>query len=473
MKQLATTDASFINLETNNCPQHVGSLGIYDPSTAEGGFVRFKDVINNFEQRLNNLPLFRTRLVQVPGGLDKPYWVVDANFDVEFHLRHIALPQPGDWRQLCIQIARLHSRPLDMSRPLWEAYIIEGLDNIEGLPKGSFAMYTKMHHSLVDGAGGQAYLASFHDLEPNPKPAEVDHAPIFAEHQPSPPELLTRAALNNLKDVAKLTVNGAGLAKNMLKFGLDIAQKKKTPPDISAPKTRFNEKVGVHRVFDSAIFTLEEFKAVKTGLGVTINDVALATVSGALRRYLTDKNQLPEDSLAAAIPLNMRTRKGENNDNNQVGSTFCDLHTNVEDPIERVGKLHESANKAKEFSEGSPFIDAIKIAGVLNPVITRPVVKFWQNNHLSKYLPVNLSTVVTNVPGPNFDIYCAGAKLVRLHGLGLLQPGCGLFHAVFSSGNSLTISFLGDRKQMPDPGFYAECLQASFEELKAAANVKS
>ena len=102
------------------------------------------------------------------GGLDRPYWIKDANFDVEFHLRHIALPEPGDWRQLCIQTARLHSRPLDMSRPLWEAYIIEGLDNIPNLPKGCFAVYTKMHHSLVDGAGGSSFMTAIHDLLPDP-----------------------------------------------------------------------------------------------------------------------------------------------------------------------------------------------------------------------------------------------------------------------------------------------------------------
>ena len=190
MKQLGVLDTAFINLEQTNTPQHIGGLGIYDPSTAAGGFVRFKQVIANFEQRLHRLPLFRTRLHEVPGNLDRPYWVVDENFDVEFHLRHIALPHPGDWRQLCIQIARLHSRPLDMSRPLWEAYIIEGLDNIPELPEGSFAVYTKMHHALVDGAGGQSFMAALHDLEPDPieDPSEYlgIQPPLIVDHKRKP-----------------------------------------------------------------------------------------------------------------------------------------------------------------------------------------------------------------------------------------------------------------------------------------------
>src|SRR5204863_7206064 len=136
--------------------------------TAPGGAVTFKGILDHYRRRLHVTRTFRQKLVEVPLGLDHPYWIEDGDFDLEFHVRHIALPEPGDWRQLCIQVARLHSRPLDMSRPLWEAYIIEGLDNIPNLPKGCFAVYTKMHHSLVDGAGGSSFMAALHDLVPNP-----------------------------------------------------------------------------------------------------------------------------------------------------------------------------------------------------------------------------------------------------------------------------------------------------------------
>ncbi|MBP6381963.1 MAG: wax ester/triacylglycerol synthase family O-acyltransferase, partial [Pseudomonadales bacterium] len=152
MRQLGVLDAAFVNLELPATPRHVGGLGIYDPSTAPGGFVRFKSVIAGFERRLRRTPQFRARLQQVPGGIDRPYWIIDEDFDLEFHVRHIALPAPGDWRQLCIQVARLHARALDFSRPLWEAWIIEGLDKVPGLPRGSFAIYGKLHHALFDGA---------------------------------------------------------------------------------------------------------------------------------------------------------------------------------------------------------------------------------------------------------------------------------------------------------------------------------
>ena len=471
MKQLGILDSAFINLEQTNTPQHVGGLGIYDPSTAPGGFVRFKDVISGFERRLAKQPLFRTRLVEVPGGLDRPYWVKDANFDVEFHLRHIALPEPGDWRQLCIQIARLHSRPLDMSRPLWEAYIIEGLDNIPNLPKGCFAIYTKMHHALVDGAGGSSFMALIHDLVANPPPVvEEEEEPRLVDVEPSMSELLSKASVNGVKNTASLL---RGAVKNTMQLGryaLDVARDEIPSPDISAPKTILNKPVGPHRVFDAAEFPLEGFKDIKNAAGVTVNDVALSVVGGALRRYLIEKGEAPEEgSLAAGIPLNMRTRREVTDENNQVGSIYASLHTDLEDPLERLKAITQSTEEAKIAGEKSPLVDVLKVAGAFSPVVAKTAASIWSRNQLSTLMPVNISTVVTNVAGPDFALYCAGAKLVDYYGLGVLTPGMGLFHAIFSYAGKVTLSVLGDRNIMPDPEFYHTCLVASYEELYAAA----
>ncbi|MEP4146432.1 MAG: wax ester/triacylglycerol synthase family O-acyltransferase [Halioglobus sp.] len=471
MKQLGILDSAFINLEQTNTPQHVGGLGIYDPSSAPGGFVRFKDVISGFERRLSKQPLFRTRLVEVPGGLDRPYWVKDANFDVEFHLRHIALPEPGDWRQLCIQVARLHARPLDMSRPLWEAYIIEGLDKIPGLPKGCFAIYTKMHHALVDGAGGSSFMALIHDLMPNPSPTdEEEEEPRLVDVEPSVTELLSKASINSVKNTASLL---RGTVKNSIqlgKYALDVARDEIPAPDISAPKTILNQAVGPHRVFDAAEFPLEGFKDIKNAAGVTINDVALSIVGGALQRYLAKKGEAPnEGSLAAGIPLNMRTRRGVTDDNNQVGSVYASLHTDVTDPLERLMAITQSTAEAKESGEKSPLVDVLQIAGAFSPAVAKAAAGIWSRNQLSSLLPVNISTVVTNVMGPDFALYCSGAKLVDYYGLGVLTPGMGLFHAVFSYAGKVTLSVLGDRNIMPDPELYHACLVESYEELYAAA----
>ena len=472
MKQLGILDSAFVNLEQTNTPQHVGGMGIYDPSTAPGGFVRFKDVIASFERRLGDLTLFRTRLVEVPGGLDRPYWVQDANFDVEFHLRHIALPQPGDWRQLCIQTARLHSRPLDMSRPLWEAYIIEGLDNIPNLPKGCFAVYTKMHHSMVDGAGGSSFITALHDLVPSPeqKKHSWEAEPRLVDTAPSMAELMTKATINSAKNSVQLITGTAKNVKNLTQYAIDIARQEIPPPDISAPKTILNKPVGPHRVFDAAEFPLEGFKDIKNVMGATINDVALGVIGGALQRYLVSKGQAPkEGSLATAMPLNMRTRRGTTEENNQVGSVFSSLHTDITEPIERIAAIKRSTEEAKVSGEASPMVDALMLAGVFAPVISKTVAGFWSRNHLSKHMPVNISTCISNVAGPNFPLYCAGAKMVDYYGLGVLTPGMGIFHLVFSYSGKVTLSVLADRDIMPDPEFYHDCLVAAYEELYASA----
>ncbi|MDO8860699.1 wax ester/triacylglycerol synthase family O-acyltransferase [Haliea sp. E1-2-M8] len=469
MKQLGILDSAFINMEQPNTPQHVGSLGIYDPSTAPGGKVRFKQVIATFERRLAKQPLFRTRLVRVPGGLDRPYWVKDARFDVEFHLRHIALPKPGDWRQLCIQVARLHSRPLDMGRPLWEAWIIEGLDRIPGLPAGSFAIYTKIHHSLVDGMAGSSIVALIHDLVADPQAAAAeDEPPKLVDPQPSIAELLARASINGIRNVTGVVSGGISTSAQLARYLTAILRKQVPPPDISAPKTRFNRSVGPHRVFTAAEFTLERVQAVKDAAGVKVNDVALAITGGALLRYLAELDEVPAAALAATIPLNMRTRRDSSDDNNQVGSVFTSLHTDIADPAQRLQAIHLSAVAAQRSGDNSPIVDVVKLAGVFAPALTRPVLGFWARNHLSSYLPVNVSTVVSNVAGPDFPLYCAGARLVDYYGLGVLTPGLGIFHMFFSYCGKVTISVLADREMLPQPERYQACLESAFEELEAA-----
>ena len=467
MKQLGILDSAFINLERPNTPQHIGGLGIYDPSTAPDGKVRFKEVIANFEQRLKRMPLFRTRVVNVPGKIDRPYWVQDENFDVEFHLRHIALPAPGDWRQLWIQAARLHARPLDMSHPLWEAYIIEGLDNIPDVPKGAFAIYTKMHHALVDGAGGDAFMMALHDMEPVASTLESGSPmAVTVDRQPTGPELLGRAMLNKTKDNVSLFRGAAKLIKSTVQHKMDVVNNKIPAADVDAPKTRFNNAVGPHRVADAAVFQLDDFKLIKNTFDVTVNDVALSVIGGALRKYLEAKDELPEESLAAGIPMNMRTRRELTEDNNQIGSMFCAIHTNIEDPVERLTAVHTSAIDAKLSNESNPLVDALRIAGVFSPALSQSVAGLWSEHDLSKYIPANISTVISNVPGPNFPLYSAGAQMVRYHAMGLLTPGCGAFHLVYSCNGLITITLLADRDIVPDPEFYRQCMEASFAETK-------
>src|SRR5436305_2187088 len=195
VKQSSTHNASFVYLETANAHMAGGSVSFYDPSTAPGGKVTFQDILDNTERRLHLAQMFRRKLVRVPMDLDYPYWVDDANFDLEYHIREIGLPKPGDWRQLCIQTARLMARPLDLNKPLWEMYVIEGIDAVEGVPKGSFAVVSKTHHATMDGASGMEMLTALHDLTPDAPEPEAQ--PWTPEREPAPAELMARTAANN------------------------------------------------------------------------------------------------------------------------------------------------------------------------------------------------------------------------------------------------------------------------------------
>ena len=469
MKQLGILDSAFINLEHKNVPQHIGSFGIYDQSTAPGGHVRFKSVIKHFERQIKKIPLFRTRLIQAPGRFARPYWIVDDNFDMEFHLRHIALPHPGDWRQLCILIARLHSRPIDMSRPLWESYVIEGLDNIEGLPKDCFVIYTKIHHSIVDGGGADNFMAAIHDLEPISHDDENEPEETYeGEIRPSRFELMGTSAKSYLSNAWGLTKGGYELTQEVAKSAVKLAKGELKAPPTDAPNTRFNQPVGSYRVIEAATLPFEDFRYIKNQTHTKINDVALAIVSGAMRKYLDAHNEHPDTSLVASVPMNMRTRKGDTGDANQVGSIFTSLNSTIDDPLERLLAIHRSANEAKEFAENAPLKDALKLAGAMSPRITKRLINTYVDNKLTKHLPMKINTVVSNVPGPDFPLYCSGARLIRYHGLGVLTPGVGIFHLIFTYCGQVTITMMADRSMMPDPGFYRECLDNSYAELKAA-----
>mgnify|MGYP003572004696 CR=1 FL=1 len=473
MKQMGYTDSIFISLETPTTPHHIAFMGIYDPSTAEGGKVRFKEVLANFEQRLQALPIFRTRVVQVPGWVDRPYWVQDDSFDVEYHIRHIALPQPGDWRQLCIQVARLHARGLDMKRPLWECTVIEGLHGIEGLPSGSFAIYVKLHHAIVDGDLGQHVMGVLHDLEPKPAAAvprstsvEVAITKEFDGPRLGNVELLARAVTNRVKNALPTVRTTVSTVTDLVETLTKIARKELPPPQLG-PRTRFDQPVGQHRVMEAAEFSLSELKAIKNATDTTINDVCVSIIGGGLRKYLQAHGELPEQSIIGNMPVNMRKRGLLSDEANQVGAMMAQIHTEEADPVERLCKVHKSVADAKAFI-GTPITEPLKLVGLFPPFMSRPLCRLYVDSEATRLLPIGTPAVITNIPGPRVDLYCNGAKLVNMYVIGLCTAGVALFNAIFSLGDKLTITFLADRDIMPDPAFYRQCVEESFRELRDA-----
>lgn len=470
MLQLSGQDASFVYLETPHTPMHIGSVGIYDPSTAPGGFVRFKDILRFIESRLGGARSFRQRLVRVPFDLDHPYWIEDPEFDIEFHVRHIALPKPGDWRQLCIQVARLHARPMDLNKPLWEFTIVEGLDNVDGLPPGCFALVSKVHHAAIDGMSGVEMSAAVHDLDAamNPRDASDDWR---AESMPNVAELLMRSYFNSLRQPMRVAETIGRSLPGMARLSMSVSKGEISISNTKlAPKTRFNAKVGAHRVFDAAPFALKDIRAIKDAVpGATVNDVILAIVGGGMRRYLEAKGELPGETLTAMAPISVRAEGEKAALGNLVSAMVVGLGSHLADPLERLRFVHtEAANSkamtgavgARTLTDYSQLIPS-GLAGLAARLYTRV-------GAANAHAPV-FNTIVTNVPGSRVPLFFCGARMVGMYGLGPVFDSMGLINTIYSYTDIIAISFTCDRVMMPDPEGYAAALNAAFSDLKAAA----
>jgi WS/DGAT/MGAT family acyltransferase len=469
VRQLSGTDAGFLFFESSHTPLHIGSLVIYDQSAAPGGHVRFKDILAHFEGRLRFAACFRQRLVEVPLGLDRPWWIEDPEFDLEYHVRHIALPAPGDWRQLCIQTARLLSRPLDMDRPLWEVTVIEGLNAVEGYPAGAFALVTKIHHAAIDGVSGAEIFAAVHDLAPNEgRPGTDTWEP---ETPPSPAELLVRAAWHNA--VRPLRVPSILMRSKPVLETLGAALPNPLRPATESsrvPVTRFQRRVSAHRVVDGTSFSLADVKAVRQRVaGATVNDVMLTVVGGALRRYLDARGELPLETLVAMAPISIRPETQRNAGGNQISAMFPKLGTHLADPLGRLAFVRESTASSKEVSAA---LDAGLLTDYANygPMrLAGLAARTYGRTTLLERAGLWFNTIVTNVPGPQVPLWMGSSRVLALYGLGPLIDGVGLFHTIFSYDGGITVMATSCREIMPDPEVYAACLRHSFAELHTAA----
>lgn len=466
MKQLNPVDSLFVYNETPRTPMHISPLMFYDVSGAPNGFVRFKDILQTFRTRLNRSPVFRRKLVRVPLDLGYPYWIEDADFDLEFHVRHLALPKPGDWRQFCILLSRLHGRPLDLSRPPWEAYIIEGLDNIEGLPPGSFAMYLKIHHSAIDGATGNQIVEALHDLGPESRtlPAHDDWQP---EPVPSPTALLAQAWADLRRKPRQLVDLARHVREARQRVRDGFAGQPFVTHDVHEP-IRFTGRVSPHRVFGGLHVELARFKRIKDAIGqCTLNDVVLGVIGGALRQYLDSKHELPPHSLVAGVPVSTRLPGDASRDGNQVSGMRIHLRSDIADPVERVRRIHEDAIAGKAYQNA---IGAQRIGDLSQSVPSALLALGMRISTATGLVRRNplFHTVVTNVPGPQVSLYMCGARMIGWFGAGALADGLGLFHTVTSYDGRIALAYLSCRQLMPDPDHYDRCLRESLEALEAA-----
>jgi diacylglycerol O-acyltransferase / wax synthase len=469
MRQLSATDSFFLFCERREAPNHIGILQIYDPAAMPGGPLTFEEMLADLERRLHLSRAFREKVASARLGLDFPYWVDDPNFDLEYHVRHLALPRPGNWRQLCTLTARMHSRLLDRRRPLWEMTVIEGLDAVEGVAPGSFAIYFKIHHAAIDGVAGAELLSVTHASSPV---ADIPPAlePWTPHSSPSGWWLLARAAANNLRR----PVQAIRSAIPALPSPRGVVKALTHPPGLgsltaSVPWTRFNGPITEHRTMDARSYPLTDLKRVKNAVpGATVNDVALAVVAGALRGYLQSHDELPGSSLVAAVPVSTRL-PGDDRDGNRISIMMSTLATDVADPLERVAAIAAATRARKERANAvraRALADAAQvIPGALVGVAMRRLAPLVASRR-----PL-ANVVVTNVPGPPEPLYGFGARMVSCFGLGPIMDGLGIIHLVGSYAGAFTFSFTACREMVPDPVFYGKCIDAAMGELLDQAPV--
>lgn len=438
MKQLSGLDASFLYFETPEQLLHVCGVVVLDPSTIPGGF-SFDSMRDAIERQVRSVPEFRQKLRRLPLDVDHPVWVDDEDFDIERHVHRTALPQPGDAAELSALCGRLAGTQLDRSRPLWEMRVIEGLEG------GRVAVFAKLHHATVDGMSGMSLLAHLASLEPElPSPPE-EPAPA-----PAPGDLsllargLVRRAGRPLKVAQLLTPSLKALGGTITRASKGTAM----AAPLTAPRTSFNATVSSRRSVAFVDLSLEEVKRVKQATGSTVNDVVITMVGGALRRYLANRGELPEQSLLATVPVSVRDTSGADGAN-QVSAMFTRLGTDVADPLERLARVSEGSRTAKEHQGAIPASALQDWAELAAPMTFAAGVRLYSSLRLAEKHPVVHNLVVSNVPGPPVPIYFMGGRVEGLYPLGPVFHGAGLNITVISREDRLHVGLIACAEQMP------------------------
>lgn len=468
MEQLSGFDAFFIKSEFKSAPQHISHVYIYDPSSSDQAVIRFKDILQNYQNRLHLAPVFRRQIKGVPFSLDDPYWVDAPDFDIEYHVRHIALPKPGDWRQLCIQLARLHSQNLDLSRPMWQAYVIEGLDGVDGMPPGAFAIMTKMHHAMVDGKAALQMLESIHDHTPT-----VDNSPppeMTLEPEPDTPQLLMQAGKNMLKQPGKSF-------SKLKKIVSTVEKKRQSGRNHSelvikqSEKTPFNYGItSSARVWGAGLFNIKDIIEIKQSVeGATLNDVILCITSYAVEQYLAKHDTCLQESLIAGMAVDTRAMTEYDTGTNHATLLSVCVHSHIKEPLERLIKIHAESELRKELLaiNGADIMrDVLDVApsGVLNIAL-----KVANRFKLLDRQNMGFHYATTNIPGPRTERYLAGSKVVYSFGLAPLTGTTGLAFVISSYCSSLSISFTCCRDSIKDPDFLEQCIYDAFQKVQLAS----
>ncbi|MBV9486587.1 MAG: wax ester/triacylglycerol synthase family O-acyltransferase [Frankiaceae bacterium] len=464
MQRLGGLDSAFLIFENSTMHMHVGGLMLVDPSTADKPY-SFEDYRAYIEKRLPRVPGFRRKLATVPLNLARPMWVEDPDFDLDFHLHRTTVSSPGGDKETADVCADILSRPMDRAHPLWEMWIVEGRAD------GLIGVVSKVHHSTIDGVTGANMMAELFDLEPNPPEKEPVLDNWEPERKPSDVELVGRALLEKVKQpvsIARLVPGTVASIGKILNRRV-VQGEAGMPAPMRAPRTSFNATITAHRTVAYTHVTLADVKTIKNAFGVKVNDVVMAICSGALRKYLEDRDELPDRSLISAIPVSVHDSGEEIEGTTKVSIMFSSLATDVDDPGERLRAIAETNDGAKqdhEFVGASMLQDWAEHAA---PNTFSLAARMYSSLRLADRHPVVHNLVISNVPGPPIPLYFNGAKLKILHPLGPVMDGAGLNITVLSNMDTIGFGFIACKELVPDLWDLADAIPGAIAELVTAA----
>ena len=466
MQRLSGIDASFLYLETRTNHMHVASTCVFDPSTVPGGyrFDRFRALV---QDRLPLLPPFRRRLVEVPFGLHHPLWIEDPDFDLDYHIRRAALPAPGGPRELAEFAADVCSRQLDRSRPLWEMYVVEGLQD------GRMAVVTKTHHAAIDGVSGAELTVNLLDL--TPEPAATPDQSWAPDRVPSDLELVGHAVSSLVRQplaLAKAVQRTAALGLNLRRRNR-LPDVQPPPAPFSAARTSLNRTITAHRAFAFTEVGLDRVKEIKNALGGSVNDVVLAICSGALRRHLADGAGLPDRPLIAMVPVSVRTEDQKGAMGNRVSSMLVSLASDIDDPVERYRAITTGTRNAKEQDRAIGADLLTDWAEFAAPAVAARAMRLVSSMRVFDRINPIFNVTISNVPGPPFPLYSAGARLLALYPMGPVADGAGLNITVMSYLGTMFFGLVACPEVVPDVWRLAAQVDDALEELDKAAQTSS
>lgn len=465
MRRMGGLDAAFLYGETPSWHMHVSAVQLADPSTAPGGFSfdRLKELV---VARLPQVPQFRWRLVEAPLGLGRPGWVEERDFDPDYHIRRIGCPAPGGRHELGELVGDLVSYKLDRRKPLWEMWVIEGLED------DRVAILTKVHHAIIDGVSGADLATVLMDMQPEPAvpPADASVDSLEHERMPGGVELLARGVVHTMFTPWRAMRYAGQLAGSALTFAGFMRRDDAPKIPFQAPRTSLNAAITPHRRFANSTVPLASVKQVKDAFGMKLNDVVLALCAGALRNYLESLGELPDAPLIAQVPVSQRTDADRGEVGNKVAAMFASLATHIEDPGERLREIHDSTQSAKEMQQALAAKRIMGLTDTTPPGLISLAARTYTAMGLDGRTPPIFNVIISNVPGPPFPLYIGGARLISMAPMGPLLYGGGLNITVLSYMDRLDFGFLSCREAVPDPWLIADGIPLALEELEKAAS---